>query len=301
MKNIALTILLLSATLYLAKAQTMEYTGKQAYDIRMKSTCGTLDVGKTRYGMWEGRVYSRIPGEKDRHLFNVIGVNTRHCSTKKDPIQGDGFRSVSREIQIYLDPKTNEIVDTWTNPWNGHEVEVVHVANDPVNMRSYVYEKDKEGKPARTMTMRKYGEIMASSHEIPLFYNNPIGGEYQAYVGGAYHAMEIFNTYYPANEIEDSNIRSLSQSNISWSRIAQWLPWMEMGDKVGIMVFNATGFSTFDEAKVWDSIKEVVKDRYPTYLTAPPLDDPRPNETSWTVFKKHLEGKEKAKVGAGGH
>lgn len=278
-------------------AQEMTFTGKKAMEIRQKTTCGTLDEGKVRYGMWEGRAYSRVPGEKDKHIFNVIGVNTRQCSVKEDEVRGHGYRSVSREIMIYLDPKTNEIIDMWKNPWTGREVPVVHVANDPVNMRGYSFEKNKEGKSTAKTTMRKYGDVMVSSAEVPLFYSNPLGGEYQAYVGGAYHAMEIFNTYYKAEEITSSEIRDLTQSNISWSRVAQWLPWMQMGDKPGIMIFNATGFSTFDKAEVWEAIKKVVKDRYPTYLTPPPLDDPRPNETSWTVFKTFMEGKEKAKVG----
>jgi len=31
-----------------------------------------------------------------------------------------------------------------------------------------------------------------------------------------------------------------------------------------------------------------LKNRYPSYLEPPPLNDERPNETSWTVFKKKL-------------
>ncbi len=38
---------------------------------------------------------------------------------------------------------------------------------------------------------------------------------------------------------------------------------------------------------------ENLKERYPLYLTPSSVDDHRPNETSWTVFKKHLESKEK--------
>ena len=278
-------------------AQETVITGRDAILTRQKTTCGTIEEGKTRFGMWEGRAYSRVPGEKDRHLFNVIGINTRQCSVKEDDTRGRGFRSVSREVMFYLDPETNEIMDVWTNPWSGQEVPVVHVANDPVNMRAYSYEKDESGKSTARVAMRKYGDVMVSSAEIPLFYSNPLGSEFQAYIGGAYHAMEIFNTYYKAAEIENSKIAALTQSNISWSRVAQWLPWMQMGDRAGIMVFNATGFSTFDEEEIWPALKAAIQERYPAYMTPPPLEDPRPNETSWTVFKTFMKDKEKAKVG----
>lgn len=271
-------------------------SGKDAFAARMKTTCNTTQEGKTIYGMFEGKSYSRVPGEKDRHLFNVVGINVRQCDKKVDETRGDGYRSVSREIMIYLDPKTNEIMDVWTNPWTGEEVEVVHVANDPVNMRGYRYEKDEKGNDSPPFTLRNYGDLAFTSHEIPLYYDNPLGSDFQVYIGGAYHAMEIFNTAYYSEEISDRNIKDLSQSNLTWSRVAQWLPWMQMGDKAGIMVFNATGMSTFDEGKIWPALQKVLDERYPLYKTPPPLDDPRPNETSWTVFKKYMEDKKPTSV-----
>ena len=36
-------------------------------------------------------------------------------------------------------------------------------------------------------------------------------------------------------------------------------------------------------------LRSVLTSRYPSYFEPPPLDDARPNETSWTVFRKHLE------------
>jgi hypothetical protein len=34
---------------------------------------------------------------------------------------------------LYLEPETNEILETWHNPWLNREVKVFPVANDPVN------------------------------------------------------------------------------------------------------------------------------------------------------------------------
>lgn len=279
-----------------SKAQEeITVTGRDAQMMNLKATCGCVEEGKTQYGMWQGRVYSRIPGEKDKHLFNVLGFSTRQCAVKEDSVKGLGYRRVSREIMLYVDPKTNEVLDTWKNPWTGEEVEVMHVANDPVN-RGFKWENDDEGKTKARATYRDYGKTVATSREVPLFYDNPLSSEFQAYVGGGYHAMEIFNNFYDAEEFTNNSIKSLSQTNISWDRVAQWLPWMIMGDKVGTMVFNSTGFSTFDESEIWPRLKKIVNEKYPIYLTPPQIDDARPNETTWTVFKKHMDGKEKVKV-----
>ena len=269
-----------------------------------KLTCGTTEQGVTRYGMWEGRMYSRIPGEKDRHIFDVVGINTRQCERHKDPARGEGYRSISREIMVYLDPATGEIIDTWKNPWTGETVEVIHVANDPVNMRQPTYEKMANGEPLE-VTLRHYGDSLVASREVPLFYENPLAGGYQEYIGGTYHAMEIFNTYYKAADFFDSRKIRISESKISWQRISGWLPWMKMRDRPGVMIFNATGFSTFDRSQISPKLLKVLETRYPEYLSPPPLGDPRPNETTWTVTKRWID-EHRGKAGktdktSGGH
>jgi hypothetical protein len=255
-----------------------------------KLTCGTTEQGVTRYGMWEGRMYSRIPGEKDRHIFDVVGINTRQCERHKDATRGEGYRSVSREIMVYLDPATGEIIDQWKNPWTGETVEVIHVANDPVNMRAPSFARDAEGKPAR-VTLRQYGDLLVSSREVPLFYDNPLAGAYQDYIGGKYHAMEIFNTFYPAADFLAPKGPRIGPSRISWQRISGLLPWMRMGDRPGVMIFNATGFSTFERAQISPKLMSILQTRYPQYLTPPPLGDARPNATTWTITKDWIDAK----------
>jgi hypothetical protein len=264
------------------------FEGEKALEMMHKMYCGTVEDGKLRFGTWEGRAYSRVQGEKDRHLFNVIGINSRQCTTVEDPEKGEGFRSVSREVMFYLDPETNEIIDTWENPFTGDTVEVVHVANDPVNMRAPAFAVGRDGKPLK-IEFQRSGDVLVNRTEVPLFYTNPLAGDYQKYVGGAYHAMEIFDTFFDADELLNQD--SLTMSRLAWARISQWLPWMEMGSRPGVMIVNATGFSTFELEDLPDTLVEDLKERYPLYLTAPTLDDARPNETSWTVFKKHVEAK----------
>ena len=255
-----------------------------------KLTCGTTEQGVTRYGMWEGRMYSRIPGEKDRHIFDVVGINTRQCERHTDATRGEGYRSVSREIMVYLDPATGEIIDQWKNPWTGETVEVIHVANDPVNMRAPSFARDAEGKPAR-VTLRQYGDLLVSSREVPLFYDNPLAGAYQDFIGGKYHAMEIFNTFYPAADFLAPKGPRIGPSRISWQRISGLLPWMRMGDRPGVMIFNATGFSTFERAQISPKLMSILQTRYPQYLTPPPLGDARPNATTWTITKDWIDAK----------
>jgi len=283
-----LTLALACAFAMPAAADTVAREGAEALAWRARMTCGTTEQGVVRYGYWEGRAWSRLPGEKDRHLFDVVGLNVRQCAMLTDARRGPGFRSVSREVMFYLDPATGAVIDTWDNPWTGQRVEVMHVANDPVNMRAPSFAIGEDGVPAR-VELRQYDDTVVSASEIPLFYTNPLAGDYQDYVGGQYHAMEIFNTFYRAADFLAPAGTRIADSRLSWQRVSEFMPWMKMGSRPGVMVFNTSGFSTFDASRVPRRLWDLLEARYPAYRDPPPLDDARPNETTWTVFRKQVD------------
>ncbi|MHA6196043.1 DUF1838 family protein [Pseudomonas wadenswilerensis] len=246
-----------------------------------KIYCSTRDARPVIYG-WSGRVWSRREGEPDRLLFRVEGMNVRQCTTLDDPRRGSGFRVVSRELMLYLDPVSGEPLHTWDNPWTGAKVEVRHVANDPVNLPP-VFERDAEGRPAPT-PLRVQDERVFLSSEIPLFYSNPLAGDYQDMVGNHYHAMEIFNFTADRQTLLDRTTDT-ADACLSWVRIAPWLPFMRMGSRPGLMVFNATGQRVASIAQLPGVLRQSIASQYPAYASPPPLDDQRPNVTSWTAVR----------------
>ncbi|MBD1875362.1 DUF1838 family protein [Nodosilinea sp. FACHB-131] len=74
---------------------------EDALQVFRKLLCSVED-GKTVYFVWQGKVFSRRPGEADRHLFNVQGVSTRACTSLTSETGTAGFRQVTREVMIYL-------------------------------------------------------------------------------------------------------------------------------------------------------------------------------------------------------
>jgi hypothetical protein len=264
----------------------------EALKATQKMTC-SLEDGKTIVYWWKGGAFSRSPGERDRHLFDVEGFNIRQCKNFSDPERGHGFRSVSREIMLYLDAETGAVLRRWKNPWTGAEVAVIHVANDPVNMRAPMYGLSEEGKPHRFEGTFKKGRVWTSG-EVPLFYKNPLGGEYQEYVGGSYHAIEMLNSFAYEEDLLDASKPTLDDETLSWARVSEWLPWMEMGDRPGMMVFSTVGKRVRSFDALSDVLKNEVRANYPTYSAPPPTDDTRPNETSWSHFKKVLDARKKA-------
>ena len=256
-----------------------------ALTINRKVMCSTVD-GDARTFWWHGRAYSRRMGERDRLLFTVEGMNVRACTSVSDPERGDGFKLVSRELLLYKDAQTGEVLATWDNPWTGQTVDVLHVANDPVNFT--MYETGRDGRPiswdASTLDDRWW-----QTNTVPLFYPNPLAGEYQKEIGGTYHATEMFNFM---GDIESVLDESTPDANVQvgWVRMSDWLPWMMMEGRDGIIYMHTAG----RKLESWDDMSELMKaeiaEHYPDYVEPPPLDDPRRNETSWIYYKKVRDG-----------
>lgn len=256
-----------------------------ALEISKRTQCGIGDKPAVMH--WSGKVYSRVQGEPDRHLFDGEGMNIRKCIPVSDPKRGDGFRLISREVMLFTDPETGQIIHEWKNPWTDETVEVMHIANDPVNMRPN-FPLDAEGKPKPPMMLKRMGEWVLMPLEVPLFYPNPLAGAYQDYVGNKYHAMEIFDFAARADILLDTRYPT-AYPTVSWVRISDWMPWMKMRGRQGQIVFNAMGA----KLKSYDELPKLLKDEiaanYPEYSVAPPADDQRPNATTWTVFKKKID------------
>ena len=258
-------------------------------EIMRKLQCGEGDAKPALY-RWSGHVYSRVPGERDKHLFDIEGMNVRQCVALNDAKRGKGYRMVSREIMLYLDPTTHQIVRDWKNPWTGETVPLFHVANDPVNGRpSYAFAED--GTPTKLGATR-IGDWLLLPVEVPLFYKNPLAGEYQDYVGNQYHAMEIFDFAMPIKEALDPRTKSIHGS-VSWVRLSKWLPWMKMGDRAGTMVHNAVGTKVHGYEELPQVLRDEIATNYPAWSAPPPLDDARPNATSWTEIRKKIDAQKK--------
>ena len=292
----AAAALLVAAAPALPAAKLDPAKPEDALLLNRKMNC-SLEDGRPVIHWWKGTMMSRVPGERDRVLFNVQGMNIRQCGSHSDPKRGPGFRSVSREVMLYLDPQTNEVLRRWKNPWTGEDVEVIHVANDPVNMRAPMYAWGADGKPT-TFRGTFVKDQVWTSGEAPLWYENPLAGDYQDYVGNKYQAMEMLNSFTDAKALLDPKVRTLPSVAISWARVSDWIPWMKMGGRPGLVVFTTVGKRVSSIDDLSEPLRSEIKARYPAYLAPPPLDDARPNETSWTYIRKIIDQRRAAPAGA---
>lgn len=268
-----------------------------AFTVWAKMQCN-LEAGKPVLWWWHGKMYSRREGEKDLALFNVQGMNVRQCDFRVDDVRGPGIRWTSREILLFLDPQTNEVLQTWDNPFTGETVDVIHVFNDPVNTRGHIWARDEQGEPGGIgMDLKVFDNmILDGGGAARLFYNNPLAGDYQKYIGGTYHAMELGAFSANVDQGLSAETTTIDDVMLSWGRISKWLPWMKMGGREGVVVFNTAGMRLHEYSELPEVVRDEIETNYPIYSEPPPIDDERPNETSWVVFKRIID-QDRAKEG----
>ncbi|MSO97030.1 MAG: DUF1838 domain-containing protein [Rhodospirillaceae bacterium] len=258
--------------------------------VNRKFQCSLKDGKQVTY-YWHGSAFGRVMGMADKLLFNVEGMNARACVTVMDKDRGYGYRLVSRELLLYKDAKTGEYLKTWDNPYTGQNIKVLHVANDPVNSRP-TFGIGRDGKPMKFTGTILDGHMWLTS-TVPLFYQNPLAGDYQKNIGGMYHATEMFNFFANEKDMLDGN-KDQADVKVAWQRMSDWLPWMEMSGREGLFYVSTAGrmLRKFDD--IPQGMRDEIAKNYPIYVTPPPTDDARPNETSWTYFKKMVPVEKKA-------
>jgi|GEM_PF-403980 len=214
-------------------------------------------------------------------LFRFEGFNVARFA--EDP--AGGYTMLSREVSVYQDPNTGAVIDCWRNPLleGRPEVQVMHVANDPVNFG------------VGSVNYIELGDRVSFFSDVLISYRSPLAGseELSPYsASDVYQSNELFNFYASRADLENEALDSVPVE-ISWSRVGQYLPWMQMGDRPGQLVYHVRGYKVMGGVDALpDSLKQWTLDVAGEEFMRAPEEVPQgytPNATTWRVFKAQLE------------
>lgn len=228
---------------------------------------------------WSGQVFAAVPDERPKLLFGFEGMNVARVEKQAD----GSWRMYSREYAVYKDPQTGAILEQWNNPYTGKEVKVFHVQNDPVN--TTLGTKGPDGQQ-RLLPLKLMGDDVILGLDVPLAYPNPIQPDQwpQHSTGATYVGSEHFGFYSRKADLDDPKQTSVPMS-IAWFREAPWLPWMEMGDHPGLLIYSGYGKKLNGVDEIPETFRKYIETHAPEYLKAP-THWVQPNATSWTVYKR---------------
>lgn len=244
----------------------------------------SLDTSKESVFYATGKVYAYDPEKPWKVLFNFEMYN---IARMQKMACDSGWRLVTREMLVYKDPKTNEILKTWKNPWTGEEVEVIPVWNDPVN-QTFAYN-------SFIVPFEKLGNgRVCLYNDVPLSYPSPLKkAEYPSNSrSDVYQGAELFNFFINEADLQNKKLNSVN-ADISWTRFSDFLPWMKMGALPGNLLYQSRGYKLkngFDDLP--QQLKDFVLANKPEYQFAPRVFT-KPNMTSWKYFKKVMDERKK--------
>ena len=233
---------------------------------------------------WKGFVYSFVSGERDKAIMQFEGFNIGRVEETEG-----GYILLTREAAFYQDLRTGEILESWENPFTGKTNQVVHVWNDPVN-QYFVFPDEYKPFMNKIFPSTQLGDYLSFNLDIFLHYQSPLSrAEYPANSQSDwYEAAEMFQFFVKKDDLLNLEINS-APAHINWTRISPWMPFMEMGDTPGNMVFSCVGQKLENGfLDLPDTLKNFVMKHKPEYASAPE-EYSEPNETSWTYFKKLKE------------
>lgn len=234
-------------------------------------------------GYWNGTVvgWEEEGGRVSyTRLFYFEGVNVRSVELQED----GSYISLSREVSVYKDLATGDILQAWSSIYTGTDNEVFEVANDPVNALLSPY-----------LGQHSFSQHHTSfSGDFWLDYPNPLPpADYPAFSSGPqYRGGELFLTFARTDLLLDPATTEVGYIG-SWSRVGPWLPWMERGEAPGGLIYSAPFIKLHDVTEVPEDLLLWMVETHPDYLH-PPRNYTVPNMTSWRVFKSIIDQRREA-------
>lgn len=232
----------------------------------------------------EGVIYTVVPNQPIKAILKFQMYNIARFE-KTD----EGYNLITREMLVYEDLKTGTILNKWYSPIAKDSVEILHVWNDPVNSKS-------NAKTFNLPLQKLANGQLCMWIDVPLFYPSPLKrAEWPASSrSDMYQAAELFKFYFSETDLNNKKLQSIPMQ-ISWTRFSDYLPWMNMADAPGYLMYSSQGSKLMGGYNdLPQNIKDYVAATAPEYKNAPSTYV-TPNMTSWKYFKKIKEERKATK------
>ena len=244
---------------------------------------GDLDESKQKIGWFKGYIMAIRP---NKPILDVLGVAGFGVSRLEQQADGS-FAKILREVALYTDLRSGEVLEEYKNPMTNEVVRVVPITNDPFNyvIEDYFPSPPKFGdlnqeelpKIPFILPWQQRGDRLDMEIHINLFYPNALNPNKwkRESSGPMVQVSEAFAYHVDVQKMQDPSYTTLPFSG-TWNRVTPWLPWMYMGDTPGHMIYSAFMGAGEDLEEVHSrQVLDYVEKNYPKYFTAPETYDPK--------------------------
>ena len=258
------------------------------------------------HGWYSGIVFGMLPDKTPDALFGLEGFGLGYT------VRGENgaYTSYWKEVGFYKDLRTNQIIETWKNPYTGETNEVMHIHNRMVkgHLGTHFRVSSPVGDQAGRMDF-KFPNYRASDDPTNPFVLNwtEMGDQTSVWLdfrgevpnlldpkvwvkestGERLPICEMFEYVANTSELNDRGLDRVGHSG-SWIRLAPWLPWQMMGRAEGRLFYRCTTKKLGGLAEVPAPVRAYTEKHYEQYLVEE-IDENMPSESSFEVYMKERE------------
>jgi len=238
---------------------------------------GDLDYGRQKHGWYKGYVAAVRPDAKIQDLFGFEGFGVSRLLKNPD----GSIAKILREVGLYTDLRSGEVLEEWRNPFNDETVRVVPVANDPFNfvIRDFFPDppsygglnKEKPPKIPFVLPWQQRGDRLDMESHIHLYYPNALQPDEwpRESAGPMARVSEFFAHHMSAADMQNPQLTKVPYHGL-WNRTTPWLPWMLMGQAPGHCQYQCFMGSGEDLEQVHSrQVLDYIEKKYPKYFDAP--------------------------------
>ncbi len=240
---------------------------------------GDTDWGKNKYFWFKGYINAIQPEKRIQDLMGAQGFGSIRLIQRPD----GAIERLCREIILYTDLRSGEVLNEWRNPLTSETVKAVHVDNDPFN---YLIEEyfplppsfgglNKEGpppkRPAFMLPWYQHGEWLEMEIHIHLAYPNALQPDKwpRESAGKTAQVSEYFAHHVRAEDMQNPKLSTVDYRGV-WNRITPWLPWMLMGQAPGQLSYNCFMGTTRNLEEIFARpVLDYAEKNYKKYFDAP--------------------------------
>ncbi len=240
---------------------------------------GDTDWGKQKYFWFKGYVNAVQPGKRIVDLVGAQGFGAIRLLQRPD----GAIERLCREIILYTNIRSGEVLTEWRNSITGETVKPVHVDNDPFN---YLIEDafplppsfgglNKEGPPPKRppfiLPWYQHGDWLEMEIHIHLSYPNALQPDKwpRESSGPTAQVSEYFAHHVRAEDMQNPKLTTVDYRG-TWNRVTPWLPWMLMGQAPGYCLYNCFMGTTRNLDEIFGRpVLDYAEKHYAKYFNAP--------------------------------
>jgi hypothetical protein len=257
---------------------------------------------------WYGGVVFAVLGATEilKPLFRLEGFGTGLSVPQPDGT----FRYSWKEVGLYQDLKSGEIIEDWYNPFIDEKVSVLHIQNtaaangiladrypdmarfaplgEPGSLQMEFPNYPRMDDPGRPFVLPwdVVGDTVNVWNDVRARVKNVLDPNIYVRESTGTHirVMESFQYTGSMQELTDESLPGAAYTG-AWNRIAPWLPWMLMGQRPGHMFYRCATKKLDRFEQLPRGILAYAEKNLPQFLD---YNTPwrLPSESSYEVYKK---------------